>query len=1009
MRLNPMRGLRLAFAVALLHAASAVPSSQYTPLTPESIETILAAAVEPPPNDTPQAAVRRFEARSDAQDTVHMSMATTATASEAVDTMFGGVATHPGASVDEQTLPPKLQAQLRENAKLAQHAAAAARAAAESSVELMEDYVRDRALGVGMAAADAGWRDHPIDVQFAHHSSELFNAAILRTRHMTERGEQLYLVAFRNQLRGTQPVCLRCAFKETFFNSKVDLGWFSQNSEGAFTQRSALVSLRATQLFGDDKPWDCVQFTGGHNFGLEDPRLISVKGVPHLMLHTRKHYETAGVPCRRPEGARGGSEGVKVEEGLQPYLVPLSVTPPMHNGTMFSPGTISADSSRLVQLHGALPVKEAEPSNTTLVMDAIEKNWSPFEYTPPTGGDTQLLSVHAVFPEHVISSIDPATGFATKLYSTDNTRTRAMLLLNRQRASVHGGGGVLYIPANAVPGVPYAHYISVLHTVDKYTYTYTSYLYRFRAVAPFDVLSIARHPLPLQLELNSWGAHVAFPTSLSFSAATARAPAALHIAYGKGDFSSRSCSINLDDFAKIPFVDDSIDWMLRDKNNVGESMELQHALDRTELSNSVSWPKAEFNGLPATSLSAFMRPPGNFAESELPTEVNPRPIVDSTKLTAIMLSYQRARIADALDVLERYSKLPDVFSELILLWNNPQERPLSNSSDLLYDRFHALQTRAKGSVRVTLLETNVNSMNNRFRVWPHVATRGIFMQDDDMWLEPADLRCLHAAWLADPKQLVGAKAERIDFKYGQDVSHERGVESALLDNNLHSMFGELTPQECHQTWDGKTRCKFLMEQDRYSMLLPHPWLMERTYLKDYMAQRPMTWLVDNMTNCDDLFLNAVVANVTRMPPVSVDVEVFRHPTWQSGSAMWQQDKGWIAHRTVCMARIDQYYRMHGGVPSSIQNSELAGIDSARPQGSHVMETNTVWRRGDQHKTCPTAASPVVHDEHSISRPLPVVQPDPNTDPPSSGSGGTQLAAIGESEYKPSLVRPDLAK
>ena len=60
MRLNPMRGLRLAFAVALLHAASAVPSSQYAPLTPESIETILAAAVEPPPNDTPQAAVRRF-------------------------------------------------------------------------------------------------------------------------------------------------------------------------------------------------------------------------------------------------------------------------------------------------------------------------------------------------------------------------------------------------------------------------------------------------------------------------------------------------------------------------------------------------------------------------------------------------------------------------------------------------------------------------------------------------------------------------------------------------------------------------------------------------------------------------------------------------------------------------------------------------------------------------------------------------------------------------------------
>ena len=72
-----------------------------------------------------------------------------------------------------------------------------------------------------------------------------------------------------------------------------------------------------------------------------------------------------------------------------------------------------------------------------------------------------------------------------------------------------------------------------------------------------------------------------------------------------------------------------------------------------------------------------------------------------------------------------------------------------------------------------------------------------------------------------------------------------------------------------------------------------------------------------------------MANATRAPPISVDVEVYRHPTWKSGSAMWQQDKQWIAHRTVCMARIDQHYRSHGGVPQSTINMELAGNVSTK--------------------------------------------------------------------------------
>jgi hypothetical protein len=53
----------------------------------------------------------------------------------------------------------------------------------------------------------------------------------------------------------------------------------------------------------------------------------------------------------------------------------------------------------------------------------------------------------------------------------------------------------------------------------------------------------------------------------------------------------------------------------------------------------------------------------------------------------------------------------------------------------------------------------------------------------------------------------------------------------------------------------------------------------------YMQQGPLVWLVDNMTNCDDMMMNAVVANATGAPPVAVDIEVYRHDTWHSETAM----------------------------------------------------------------------------------------------------------------------------
>ena len=76
---------------------------------------------------------------------------------------------------------------------------------------------------------------------------------------------------------------------------------------------------------------------------------------------------------------------------------------------------------------------------------------------------------------------------------------------------------------------------------------------------------------------------------------------------------------------------------------------------------------------------------------------------------------------------------------------------------------------------------------------------------------------------------------------------------------------ELTPQECSQTADGRTACTH-PAGDEFSMLLPHPWLVAREHLQAYMAASTLTWLVDNMTNCDDIFLNGAIIAATLLLP-----------------------------------------------------------------------------------------------------------------------------------------------
>merc|ERR1712187_761924 len=90
-----------------------------------------------------------------------------------------------------------------------------------------------------------------------------------------------------------------------------------------------------------------------------------------------------------------------------------------------------------------------------------------------------------------------------------------------------------------------------------------------------------------------------------------------------------------------------------------------------------------------------------------------------------------------------------------------------------------------------------------------------------------------------------------------------------------------------------------------------------------------------MFNCDDIYLNVVVSNYTRAPPVAVDVTVFRFPTWKDNTtALWASDHDWFMHRSQCLEKVNAYYA-----------SEPLSPDSG-----------TVFRSATRTLTCPAKAA-----------------------------------------------------
>lgn len=283
--------------------------------------------------------------------------------------------------------------------------------------------------------------------------------------------------------------------------------------------------------------------------------------------------------------------------------------------------------------------------------------------------------------------------------------------------------------------------------------------------------------------------------------------------------------------------------------------------------------------------------------AEVPTYLPPAP---SPGFTLVVMTHSVERFNVTKQTITRYRQYSNLH-EIVVIWNNED---LSGATEL---RTVALD----GGVPLRVVPARVNSMNNRFAIWDSLETEGVIVQDDDMWVDEQSLECMIDAWKKTPDLLVGVADERTHFK--RDAEN-RPVElaPACVPSNIG---------------DGTMECEFW--GDDYSMVLPHPWVLSRKYLQLYMESQTLPALVDDLFNCDDIALNAIVANFTHAPPVLLEVPVYRADIWSTDSALWSSDKEWPLHRTQCLERVRDFF---GEEPPCLQTGTVFR-HGALPAGS----------------------------------------------------------------------------
>ena len=193
----------------------------------------------------------------------------------------------------------------------------------------------------------------------------------------------------------------------------------------------------------------------------------------------------------------------------------------------------------------------------------------------------------------------------------------------------------------------------------------------------------------------------------------------------------------------------------------------------------------------------------------------------SEQFTVVMLTYEREDVL--LQAIERLMGLPHL-NKVVVVWNSNGAKP---SIDLQWPDI---------GVEVVVIQTDKNSLNNRFIPYSDITTEAVLSIDDDAHLRHDEILFGFRVWRESRDRIVG----------------------------FPGRFHAWNAKDGQWNYNSNHTCEL-------SMVLTGAAFFHKYYMYMYTNWMPayIRDLVDEFMNCEDIAMNFLVSHLTKKPPIKV--------------------------------------------------------------------------------------------------------------------------------------------
>ncbi|CAC5389239.1 unnamed protein product [Mytilus coruscus] len=227
--------------------------------------------------------------------------------------------------------------------------------------------------------------------------------------------------------------------------------------------------------------------------------------------------------------------------------------------------------------------------------------------------------------------------------------------------------------------------------------------------------------------------------------------------------------------------------------------------------------------------------------------------VGNSGVSVVLMGYSTKSFPNYDAILPAYSKF-QIIDQIILIWNN-KNASFKPNIDL---------------PKLTFIQPDVNSMNNRFNVSQYIRTDAVMVIDDDVLISEELLSLMLLRWSENTNRLVGISR---DMRYVNSMN-----EYVARGRNPSLTFGKTM-------------------------------LFHRKYLVKYMQDKKLVdW--NSKRNCEDITMNALIFKEINLRPLFVPMSVQasrKDLTEVDGASV--VDPEWALRRTECVQWAAQYFQI----------------------------------------------------------------------------------------------------